>query len=58
MFAALFELFADERKDNSESTLSQHFKALREAGLIRVRTARSEMQNTTRCAEIDQRFPV
>ncbi len=40
-----------------KSTLSQHFKALREAGLIRGERRGSEMQNTTRCAEIDKRFP-
>jgi DNA-binding transcriptional ArsR family regulator len=40
-----------------KSTLSQHFKALREAGLIRGERQGVEMQNTSRCAEIDQRFP-
>jgi DNA-binding transcriptional ArsR family regulator len=40
-----------------KSTLSQHFKALREAGLIRGERHGVEMQNTSRCAEIDQRFP-
>src|ERR1700760_4535120 len=40
-----------------KSTLSQHFKALREAGLIRGERRGVEMQNTSRCAEIDQRFP-
>ena len=40
-----------------KSTLSQHFKALREAGLIRGERVGVEMRNTTRCAEIDQRFP-
>jgi DNA-binding transcriptional ArsR family regulator len=39
-----------------KSTLSQHFKALREAGLIRGERQGVEMQNTSRCAEIDQRF--
>jgi DNA-binding transcriptional ArsR family regulator len=40
-----------------KSTLSQHFKALREAGLIRGERQGVEMRNTSRCAEIDQRFP-
>jgi DNA-binding transcriptional ArsR family regulator len=40
-----------------KSTLSQHFKALREAGLIRGERRGVEMQNTSRCIEIDQRFP-
>ncbi len=40
-----------------KSTLSQHFKALREAGLIRGERIGVEMQNSTRCAEIDKRFP-
>ena len=40
-----------------KSTLSQHFKALREAGLIRGERRGVEMHNTSRCSEIDQRFP-
>jgi DNA-binding transcriptional ArsR family regulator len=40
-----------------KSTLSQHFKVLREAGLIRSERQGAEMRNTSRCAEIDQRFP-
>lgn len=40
-----------------KSTLSQHFKALREAGLIRSERRGSEMHNTTRCAELHKRFP-
>ncbi|MGA9799733.1 MAG: helix-turn-helix domain-containing protein [Terriglobales bacterium] len=40
-----------------KSTLSQHFKALRDAGLIRGERVGVEMRNTSRCAEIDQRFP-
>jgi DNA-binding transcriptional ArsR family regulator len=40
-----------------KSTLSQHFKALREAGLIRGERIGVEMRNTSRCTEIDQRFP-
>jgi DNA-binding transcriptional ArsR family regulator len=44
-------------KDIPKSTLSQHFKALREAGLIRGQRHGVEMHNTSRCAEIDRRFP-
>ncbi len=40
-----------------KSTLSQHFKALREAGLIRGERRGVEMHNISRCAEIEKRFP-
>lgn len=40
-----------------KSTLSQHFKALREAGLIRGVRLGVEMHNTPRCAELQERFP-
>src|SRR5271154_248781 len=40
-----------------KSTLSQHFKVLREAGLIRSERHGVEMQNTSRCMEINERFP-
>nr|WP_228486727.1 helix-turn-helix domain-containing protein [Paludibaculum fermentans] len=40
-----------------KSTLSQHFKVLREAGLIHSERRGVEMHNTTRCAEIEARFP-
>jgi DNA-binding transcriptional ArsR family regulator len=40
-----------------KSTLSQHFRALREAGLIRGERHGVEMHNTSRCAEINERFP-
>ncbi len=40
-----------------KSTLSQHFKTLREAGLIRGARVGVEMRITSRCAEIDKRFP-
>jgi DNA-binding transcriptional ArsR family regulator len=40
-----------------KSTLSLHFKALREAGLVRGERRGVEMHNTSRCAEIDKRFP-
>ena len=44
-------------KNIPKSTLSQHFKALREAGLIRGERRGVEMHNTSRCAEIQKRFP-
>ena len=44
-------------KSIPKSTLSQHFKALREAGLIRGERRGVEMHNTSRCLEIDKRFP-
>jgi DNA-binding transcriptional ArsR family regulator len=40
-----------------KSTLSQHFKILREAGLIRSERHGVELQNVSRCTELDQRFP-
>ena len=40
-----------------KSTLSMHFKALRDAGLILGERQGVEMHNTSREAEIDQRFP-
>jgi DNA-binding transcriptional ArsR family regulator len=40
-----------------KSTLSQHFRALREAGLIRSERNGVEMLSTTRCKEMEQRFP-
>ncbi len=39
-----------------KSTLSQHFKILRETGLIRSERKGVEMHNTTRCQEIKERF--
>jgi len=40
-----------------KSTLSQHFKVLRESGLIRAERKGVEMHNSSRCAEVDARFP-
>jgi DNA-binding transcriptional ArsR family regulator len=40
-----------------KSTLSQHFRELREAGLIRGERRGVEVHNTSRCKEIEQRFP-
>jgi DNA-binding transcriptional ArsR family regulator len=44
-------------RDIPKSTLSQHFRALREAGLVRSERKGVEMYNVSRCAEIEQRFP-
>jgi DNA-binding transcriptional ArsR family regulator len=44
-------------KEIPKSTLSQHLKALRDAGLIRGERRGVEMHNSSRCAEIDKRFP-
>jgi len=44
-------------KSVPKSTLSQHFKALRDAGLIRGERRGVEMHNTSRCAELEKRFP-
>jgi DNA-binding transcriptional ArsR family regulator len=46
-----------DNKDVPKSTLSVHFKILREAGLIRGERHGVEMLNTSRCSEIDKRFP-
>jgi DNA-binding transcriptional ArsR family regulator len=40
-----------------KSTLSQHFRALREAGLVLSERHGVEMRNVSRCKEIDRRFP-
>jgi DNA-binding transcriptional ArsR family regulator len=40
-----------------KSTLSQHFKILREAGLIRSERHGVELQNVSRCTELQGRFP-
>lgn len=40
-----------------KSTLSQHFKILRENGLIRSERRGVEMLNATRCQDIEGRFP-
>jgi DNA-binding transcriptional ArsR family regulator len=44
-------------KDIPKSTLSYHFKVLREAGLIHSERCGVEMHNTSRCFDIDKRFP-
>jgi len=40
-----------------KSSLSQHIKVLREAGLIRCERHGVEMRNYSRCQEVDARFP-
>lgn len=40
-----------------KSTLSQHFRILREAGLIRSEKHGVEVRNTSRCVEVEQRYP-
>jgi DNA-binding transcriptional ArsR family regulator len=40
-----------------KSSLSHHMRVLRDAGLIRSERHGVEMRNTSRCAEVDQRFP-
>ena len=40
-----------------KSTLSQHFKVLRESGLIRSMRQGVELRNVSRCDEIEKRFP-
>ncbi len=40
-----------------KSTLSQHFKVLRESGLIKSERRGVELQNVSRCEEINSRFP-
>ena len=40
-----------------KSSLSQHFKILRDAGLIRSERVGVEMRNYSRCAEVDARYP-
>jgi DNA-binding transcriptional ArsR family regulator len=40
-----------------KSTLSQHFKILREAGLILSERHGVELQNVSRCTELEARFP-
>jgi DNA-binding transcriptional ArsR family regulator len=52
---AMFSIVGE--REIPKSTLSQHFKALREAGLIRSERQGVEMRNTSRCEEIEKRFP-
>lgn len=43
-------------RDLPKSTLSQHFKVLRECGLIRSERKGVELLNTTRCKELRPKF--
>jgi DNA-binding transcriptional ArsR family regulator len=43
-------------KPMPKSTLSQHFKVLREAGLIRSERKGVELHNVTRCEDLKERF--
>ncbi len=43
--------------DMAKSTLSHHFRILREAGLIRTTKKGVENQNTVRFEDVDERFP-
>jgi len=45
-----------EQAPLAKSTLSQHFRILREAGLIRSERRGVELINSTRCAELAERF--
>lgn len=40
-----------------KSSLSQHFKVLRDAGLIRSERQGVEVRNASRCKEVEDRFP-
>ncbi len=40
-----------------KSTLSQHFRVLREAGLIHSERRGVEVFNTSRCGEVDRHYP-
>jgi DNA-binding transcriptional ArsR family regulator len=44
-------------KNIPKSTLSQHFKILRESGLIRSERHGVEVRNSSRSAELEKRFP-
>jgi DNA-binding transcriptional ArsR family regulator len=44
-------------EDLPKSTQSHHYQILREAGLIRSERRGTEVVNSLRCAEIDEKFP-
>lgn len=48
---------AATRHDVPKSTLSNHFRILREAGLVHTRSAGRDHLNTLRRDEFDRRFP-
>jgi DNA-binding transcriptional ArsR family regulator len=45
-----------QKRTLPKSTLSQHFRILREAGLIRSERKGVELINSTRCSELKDRF--
>ncbi|HEX4000122.1 MAG TPA: ArsR family transcriptional regulator [Pirellulales bacterium] len=45
-----------DKRPLPKSTVSQHFRILRESGLIRSLRKGTELQNQTRCAELKRRF--
>jgi len=51
------DFLAASERSIPKSTLSQHFKILRDAGLVRSERQGVQMQNTSRCTEVDGRFP-
>ncbi len=51
------EFLSIHERQIPKSTLSQHFKILREAGLIHSERNGVEMRNRTRCKELQKRFP-
>lgn len=55
--AKLFGVSGGTKQAVPKSTLSQHFRILREAGLIRSERRGVEVLNSSRFAEIDARFP-
>ena len=57
VLAKLFGISDGQREDDPKSTLSQHFRELREAGLIRGERRGVEVHNSSRCKELEQRFP-
>jgi len=44
-------------RDRPKSSMSHHFKILREAGLIETKILGKEHRNTLRTAELEARFP-
>ena len=44
-------------RDRPKSSMSHHFKILREAGVLATRVAGKEHLNTLRTAELEKRFP-
>ena len=55
--AELLELSEGQREGDPEVDALAALQGLREAGLIRGERRGVEMHNTSRCAEIDKRFP-